>query len=238
MKDTQRQQLEQLERFADFGQLASGILHDLANPLTSMGLNLRMAQSADPKTQAGLLSRAVLATERMETLVRAARNQVRAQTELQEFSIADEIEQATELLAYKARKVGVHFNLDEVEIIRIVGNAYAFNRSISNLLSNAIEAYGPSDGDTLRVVRVSSSTDGEWIQVSVEDYGAGIPAELISRIFDPLVTTKRASGGSGMGLATVKSIIEHDFGGEIKVESTPGQGSRFVLRFPFRRADI
>lgn len=236
LKEAQREHVEQLEQFADFGRLASGILHDLANPLTSMGLNLRMAQSADPQTQATLLERAVHATERMETLVRTARNQVRVQSEPHEFSIADEIEQATELLAYKARKADVHFNLDEVENIRIIGNPYAFSRCLCNLIANAIEAYdNPAASDELRIVRLSASTDGQNVLVVVEDHGTGIPRELMHRIFEPLVTTKGPQGGSGMGLATAKAMIEREFSGTIKVESAPGDGSRFIVRFPFKR---
>jgi signal transduction histidine kinase len=238
LKEAQREHVEQLEQFADFGRLASGILHDLANPLTSMGLNLRMAQSADPETQASLLSRALVATERMETLVRAARNQVRSQAEPYEFSIADEIEQATELLAYKARKADVHFNLDEVENIRVIGNPYAFSRSVCNLITNAIEAYNNPEADEFRIVRISASANQDLALVTVEDRGVGIPPEVMSRIFEPLVTTKSASGGSGMGLATVKSIIERDFGGEIQVESKPGEGSRFTIRFPIKRRAV
>lgn len=238
LKEAQREHVEQLEQFADFGRLASGILHDLANPLTSMGLNLRMAQSADPETQSSLLNRAVVATERMETLVRAARNQVRAQTEPHEFSVADEIEQATELLAYKARKSDVHFNLEGVENIRVLGNPYAFNRTVCNLIANAIEAYNNPLADESRVVRVKTSTDSDHVLVTVEDRGVGIPPDLMARIFEPLVTTKGRTGGSGMGLSTAKSIIEREFAGEIRVESTPGEGSRFTIRFPIKRRAV
>jgi CheY-like chemotaxis protein len=100
-----------------------------------------------------------------------------------------------------------------------------------NLLVNAAQAIPVGAADR-NEIRVTLSTDPQgWAVASVRDTGAGIPPEIRGRLFDPFFTTKPVGEGSGLGLSISQGIVR-GLGGEITVESAPGQGSTFSLRLP------
>ena len=95
-----------------------------------------------------------------------------------------------------------------------------------NLLFNALQAV-----DDAGRIRLLTQAVGDEVVVRVEDDGCGMPPEVIERIFDPFFTTRPAGAGPGLGLALAYHIVRNH-GGVIGVESRPGHGSRFTLRFP------
>ncbi|HXY31147.1 MAG TPA: ATP-binding protein [Gemmatimonadaceae bacterium] len=115
---------------------------------------------------------------------------------------------------------------DDLPKVQVYGGEV--NQIWTNLLSNAIDALdGRGDGEiTLRTRR-----DGEWAVVEVEDNGAGIPEEIGMRVFDPFFTTKPPGKGTGLGLSISHSIVTRRHGGELRMESRPGQ-TRFTVRLP------
>jgi signal transduction histidine kinase len=94
------------------------------------------------------------------------------------------------------------------------------------LLTNALDAVEGRGS-----IKVSTALDGGRVCIEVADTGAGIPAELLVRIFDPFYTTKEAGKGSGLGLA-ISTTLAEALGGALTVESKPGGGSRFRLWLP------
>jgi two-component system sporulation sensor kinase A/two-component system, sporulation sensor kinase E len=96
-----------------------------------------------------------------------------------------------------------------------------------NLVKNGLEAM-PKGGRLI----LAGSTSKETLELSVEDTGEGIPADLLPRLFEPYVTTK--TKGMGLGLAIARRIVE-GHGGEIDVENRPGRGTRFVITIPLER---
>ena len=101
---------------------------------------------------------------------------------------------------------------------------------MSNLFENAVvHAFSEQHAGT---VRISALLDGEQVVLTVSDDGAGIAPENLSRIFDPFYTTRMGSGGSGLGLSIVFSLLSGLLGGTIDVESSLGQGTVFRLKIP------
>jgi two-component system, NtrC family, sensor kinase len=100
-----------------------------------------------------------------------------------------------------------------------------------NLLANALDALGP--GGVLRVAAdaARSEDDKATVRVTVHDTGAGIPAEMLPRVFDPFFITRAASGGTGLGLAIVRRIVR-DHGGSARLESAPERGTRVIVELP------
>jgi signal transduction histidine kinase len=96
-----------------------------------------------------------------------------------------------------------------------------------NLLTNAAQAIGDRGG----TIRVGAQIGDARVLLTVSDDGPGIPAAVLPRIFDPFFTTKDVGEGSGLGLSIVHGIIERH-GGQIDVESKPGQGTTFTISFP------
>jgi signal transduction histidine kinase len=74
--------------------------------------------------------------------------------------------------------------------------------------------------------------NGHFAEIHISDTGIGIPDEIKNRIFDPFFTTKKVGKGTGQGLAIVHNVIIEKHGGNIIVESSPGQGTTFILRLP------
>ena len=101
------------------------------------------------------------------------------------------------------------------------------NRAIQNVIINAIQACPEKSG----IVSVSCTAKDFYVDLRVEDNGAGIPANQLNKIFDPYFTTKQATSGTGLGLYITKKVVE-DHNGSIKVESTPGTGMVFTIRLP------
>jgi signal transduction histidine kinase len=95
-----------------------------------------------------------------------------------------------------------------------------------NLLLNAVQAM--PKGGTL-TLRGRNSEDGQWIRISIQDSGMGIPGEDMNKLFDPFFTTKE--GGVGLGLSITHRIIDQHHG-KIEVESTPGEGTLFTVWLP------
>jgi signal transduction histidine kinase len=236
LKEAQEIQLEQMTRFAEFGQLASGIMHDLANPLTSMSINLQMVKDQVPEDVRDTnkyMDQALQATKRMEELVQVARQQFQKKPETTPFILGDEIEQAVQLLQSKARPVHVSFDLMDIERIESVGSPLKFHRVVMNLLANAIEAYADSKvSDDQRLIRVTCHEDDGDAVIEIIDMAGGISGELLEKIFNPFFTTKKT--GSGIGLSTVKEILLKDFSATIDVTSTKGQ-TVFEIRLPIRK---
>lgn len=103
-----------------------------------------------------------------------------------------------------------------------------------NLVVNAVDAIAETrrEEDVPGRIRVRTRVVGAWGEIVVEDSGCGIPRALQQKIFEPFFTTKTVGQGSGQGLAIAYHIVTDKHGGELRVESEPGRGSRFIIRLP------
>ena len=145
-----------------------------------------------------------------------------------EVDLHEGIENTLTLLTnrYKER-VAVH--RDYGDIPKVVGYAGQLNQVFMNLLSNAGDAIEPGkEGNVWITTRMDGADD---VLISIRDDGKGIPKEVLDRIFDPFVTTKKVGEGTGLGLSITYGIVEQH-GGRIWAESEEGEGSTFFVRLP------
>ena len=232
LKEAQ-EEAQRSERLAALGQLSGGLAHELRNPLavikgSAETLSRRVANS-DPVTTelAGYISSEV---NRMNSLV----------TRFLDFARPHELEARAEAIppllerALKAArdrwpdsKVAVECkfapNLPQVTL-----DAELIERVFTNLALNAYEAMGAAGGK-LRVTAVAASDRKRGVEITFEDTGRGIPADLRRQIFNPFFTTKET--GVGLGLSIVSKIID-DHRGSIRVTSEPGKGACFSVFLP------
>lgn len=114
----------------------------------------------------------------------------------------------------------------------VVMNRNEMEQAMINLLRNAVDALVPSrEGETPRIT-IRTVLDGSWACVEIEDNGCGMTPEVRRRLFEPFYTTKKVGVGTGLGMAVAYAVVVKKHHGGIKVDSTPGRGSKISVRLP------
>jgi len=225
-------ELQDKERLASLGLLAAGVAHEVNTPLTGISSYAQLLLSEipedDPKHR--LLKKMEQQTFRASNLVNNLLDLIANRPRLREVVSVPEIVTSTvalhdDLLASKHVRVHV----DDLPQLSVRGNLHDLQQVLTNLILNARDAV--SDGGNIWITAVE---DESRVMIRVRDDGKGIAADMLGRIFEPLVTTKRGQGGTGLGLAISRRIVA-SCDGEITVASTPGQGAVFSISLPLAK---
>ncbi len=227
-KDVQTK-LAQSERLAAVGELAAGVAHEINNPInTIINCAQLIRDGDDPLTNCVVIQEE---GQRITDIVRdlsqfARDDRQRAQPAL----VADAIERTVRLVGESWRRHGIVTCVDvPPDLPAVVARPQQLQQVLLNLLINAKDAllFGARDD---RRVWLSAAVHGNGVAITVRDNGPGVPPELVNRVFQPFVTTKRARGGTGLGLSVGKSIVE-SCGGTIELRPSPG-GAEFRVWLP------
>ncbi len=224
-----RNQLIQAEKLASIGTLASGIAHEINNPLyTITGLSEHLHDETRPEVIREYLDEIITASQRIAGIVRglnAFARHPQAQN-IGDIDLNHTLDEAVKM----ARRATV---LDQVEVVTeygavppIRGKADELLQVFVNLVTNAVQAMEGKGTLTL-----STARDDGFVQATIQDSGPGIPHNNLTRIFDPFFTTKDQGKGTGLGLHIVRDIVTN-YGGQITAESTLGQGATFTVKLP------
>jgi len=228
--------LDEVYRFAEFGRLSAGIFHDLINPLMAVNLNLAQVEVRDKIKQPALeqsLNRARKAAGRLEDFVLVLRKQLKTSGSKSYFAPAAEIKQVLQIINHRLLKNNLSVNFNGPETLKTYGDALRFSQIILNLLSNAIEAYKTLPIRERRPILIRLTTRQKYFILNLKDYGTGIKPENLKKIFEPFFSTKTQTDSSlGIGLSSVKKIVEVDFRGRLKVKSAYNHGTEFTLIIP------
>src|SRR5438477_8895157 len=230
------QQLAQKERLASLGQASAEFVHDLGNPLTIVWGYVQLLAKRLENSEEDESASSVKELKIIEQHVRTCRElltmwqgygNVEA-SPARAVSVSATLREILKGLASVADQKGIAFRVTICEDpCVLLGDALQLNRAIQNVLINAIQACPEKSG----IVTVSCTQKDFYVDLRVEDNGAGIPAAQLTKVFDPYFTTKQAASGTGLGLYITKKVIE-DHNGSIKVESAPGVGTIFTIRLP------
>jgi len=222
------QQVLQSEKLASLGSLTAGIAHELNSPLTTISVDAESLKSAVGEGDRAKVKRILEAVDRIRVLARDLTTYARFDPEVREWvDLNNLIRQALIILHYEVRKGNFELRLKlSQEHPRVFGNASNLEQVVINLILNSIHAMHGRKG---KIEVVTSILPEGMIELKVEDEGVGIPTEDLGRIFDPFFSTK--DGGTGLGLSNVIRVVD-EHKGQIKVESTPGKGTTFLVRFP------
>ncbi|MCX5759397.1 MAG: ATP-binding protein [Candidatus Hydrogenedentes bacterium] len=233
-KETVETNLRQAQRLSAIGTLAAGVAHDIRNPLNSIKL-----LSSHAMDQLGGVSDAAPAVKQLQT-IRSEVNRLQdivsgflslakeGELRVEPYRIDAVLEECARLIRKDAEARGIRLitELRAGDLVLVI-DPKQLKRAILNVLINAMDAC-PQGGR----VRLFSRVMEKHCEVEVRDDGAGIPKEVVERVFDPYFTTKAT--GTGLGLSITRGIVE-EHGGTIALSSLPEQGCQVVMTFPIQR---
>ncbi|HZS36873.1 MAG TPA: PAS domain S-box protein [Polyangia bacterium] len=228
-------ELQKAERLALMGTLAAGVAHEINNPLAYVLASVDLLEARDAGADISLgLKRVREGAERVRSIVNDLKTFARGGTvERRDLVDVGRVMDSAINLAWNEIKHRAKLTKSYGTGHTVMGDEARLGQVFLNLLVNAAQSIPEGDGQSHEIhVSTSQLTDGR-VEVVVRDDGAGIPAELIGRIFDPFVTSKPVGVGTGLGLWICHGIITA-LNGEIAVESPleSGRGSRFRVLLP------
>ncbi|MGD9031778.1 MAG: PAS domain S-box protein [Desulfobacteraceae bacterium] len=239
------QQLIQASKMTTLGEMATGVAHELNQPLSVI------------KTASSFLSKKVkknedIKDEILETLTEEIESHVDRASKIinhmREFGRKSEVNkervQVNETLDRAHEIFSQQLKLREIEVIKdyeenlplILADSNRLEQVFINLLINARDAIeeksngmGYKNGE--KEIFLKTSSLGKMVKIEVRDTGKGIPQSILDKIFEPFFTTKKVGKGTGLGLSISYGIVQ-DYDGTIKVETQEGKGSNFIILFP------
>ncbi len=258
----QQQQMQnalvQVEKLAALGGLVAGVAHEVNTPI---GVLLSAATHLSAETQkthrayqAGELSEEGLSdyfataaqatqlmalnSQRAADLIQSFKQVAVDQTggERRVFGVASYIEEVLLSLRPHLKKSPIQIHVDCPPELTMDSLPGAFSQVLTNLLMNALtHAFAPEQAGN---VVIAVAEEGQHICLTFSDDGKGIAPELHARVFEPFFTTRRANGGSGLGLHIVHSIVTQSLKGTLAFDSQVGEGTIFTLHLPRSLSDV
>nr|WP_232530265.1 MULTISPECIES: ATP-binding protein [Rosistilla] len=228
-------QLQQSQALASLGELTGTATHEFNNVLMTILNYAKLGiRHKDEATRDKALTKILAAAERAakisQTILATARNR---SDDFEPTDLASIIEDSLMLLERELRqyRVSVETDLQDVPAARANGNQ--IQRVLLNLVINARQAM--PEGGTISI-GLKTNAEANEVLLTVRDSGSGIPQDQLPNIFEPFFSTKSGpdasgKGGTGLGLSACRDIIQ-EHGGRIRVESTVGRGTAFIIRLP------
>jgi signal transduction histidine kinase len=230
--------LRQSEKLASVGQLAAGLAHEIGTPLNIIGGRAEFLLSR-PRSHKEIGDNLQIIRSQIDRIAGIVRQLLefsrRREPAFRNVELLTLVRKVIGLLEHKIREKNVNIVIEVDETLpSIAADPDQMQQVFLNLLLNSLHAL--QAGGTIKIsaaIASSGSANGKERKLSIEfeDNGAGIPAEHLSQVFDPFFTTKDVGEGTGLGLSVSYGIIK-GHSGEIRVDSNPGQFTRFTIFLP------
>ncbi len=237
---TIQSQLIQSAKLASIGELASGVAHELNQPIMYIRNNAQLLamdhkKGFETESVHELLNYIESGTERMMGIINHLRTFARqSDTDRYPVSLKEIIENSLILLNEQLRVNDIEISKNyDADLPRVLGNQIQLEQVFINLLTNARDALLGKPGSTIKIeTAYQKQQDGTGrVVASISDNGIGIASDKISKIFDPFFTTKEHGIGTGLGLSISYGIIRNHKG-QVNVTSVEGEGARFDVNLP------
>ena len=220
------------EKLATVGEIASGVAHEVNNPLAAIRMEAEMlgrtTQDADASAAASTVVREVDRAARIvRSLLRLARRADTTPTRIQINELVRDVAEIRQRVL-RADNIEVRTRMDQ-GAEAVLGLGQELQQVVINLVTNAEHAVrGRPDA----VIELATEARADWVRLTVEDSGPGVPAEVRGRVFDPFFTTKSPDEGSGLGLSICQRVVA-EVGGRIWIEDSEKLGgAKFVVELP------
>lgn len=232
------------ERLAALGQMASGIAHEINNPLASIagcseGLLARVKKGrCDLSLFESYLSIIQEEVFRCKNITTAMLSFVRKTTyEKKDINLVETLDRTIEIIGFQGRMKNIEVVKKHQEPMPLIrGNEGELRQVLLVVIINALDAMQDKGTLTVETGVISSLPQSEgasegYAVIRICDTGTGIPPEIIERIFDPFFTTKSDKGGTGLGLSIARKIVTNH-NGRIEASPSPGRGTTFTITLP------
>lgn len=251
LQQTQQQLITQ-EKMASLGGLVAGVAHEINTPLGICVTATSHLQSEQQQLAAAFASRTMqqsqferfmqqladglkilqVNTQRAADLVSSFKQvSVDQSTDsYREFELYQYLQDVMLSLRSRLKQQHCQLQLQCPNPLPLYSDPGALAQVLTNLVINAL-IHG-LDGQTAAEIRIEVTADDDWIQLNFGDNGRGMTSEQLRQLFDPFFTTKRNQGGSGLGAHIVYNLVTVRLQGSINVQSAPGQGLHYQIRFP------
>lgn len=237
-REEMQRQLYQSSKLASIGELSAGVAHEINNPLNGI-INfaqlLKDEETPRSEFERQMIDGIIDEGGRIAQIVRGLLTFARADThELKQVHFAESIKTSIALFGHQFEKDGITVKIDlDPDLPLVKADASRLRQVVLNLISNAYHALkakqvDPNEGKLFRITARRAGKNGELVRIEFYDNGVGIKRKDLGKVFDPFFTTRRETGGTGLGLSVSFGIIR-DFGGTIKVESEEGKFTRFII---------
>ncbi len=237
-REEMQRQLYESSKLASVGELSAGVAHEINNPLNGI-INfaqlLKDEETPRSEFEQQMIDGIIDEGERIAKIVRGLLTFASANThELTQVHFADSIKTSIALFGRQFEKDDITVEIDlEADLPLVRADGSRLRQVVVNLISNAHHALKAKPSDTVerKLFRISArraGKDGKLVRVEFYDNGVGIKREDLNKVFDPFFTTRRETGGTGLGLSVSFGIVR-DFGGTITVESEAGKFTRFII---------
>ncbi|PRQ09194.1 protein kinase domain-containing protein [Enhygromyxa salina] len=232
-------QVREHQRLESVGTLASGVAHEINNPIQGIMnyADLIQASSSDA-VMIEFATEIIYESNRVASIIRnlLAFSRQHADDAVDSVALGEVIDATLSLVRSLLRGDYITVEVEITPDLPLVRcRAQHIQQVVMNLITNARDAlnerYGAHDIRKRIDIRVERAQRPGWVRVSISDTADGIPEDVLPRIFDPFFTTKDRSQGTGLGLAVSHGIIK-DHGGELLVETKIGEGTRFLVELP------
>ncbi|QNF16721.1 PAS domain-containing protein [Aeromonas jandaei] len=250
-----QQTLVESEKMASLGSLVAGVAHEINTPIgiSVTASSYLQERVADFKShiESKQLSRSYLNefTVNLDESMQLLQGNLRRASELiasfkqvavdqssearYNFSLADNLHQVVVSLGHKLKKAQCEVDIQCDPKLSIFSFPGSFTQIYSNLILNSIN-HGFDNWDKPKKITIKVEQQGEELLIDYSDNGRGIPPEILPRIFDPFVTSKRGQGGSGLGTHIIYNLVVQLLRGRIHCASEPGNGAEFHIRLPIQ----
>jgi signal transduction histidine kinase len=228
---------DERRQYAELAELAGSFIHEIKNHLSTLGLNLQLLAEdyQDPQNQRErrALDRAQRLQDECQRLVEVSNDFLRfariKELDFQPTSLSAVVEELLDFFEPTARQANIDIKCYlPADLPRVSLDRELFKQALLNLLLNALQAM-PSGGHITIQAKLEIRNSKPEIELCIIDTGKGMSPEVVAKAFKPFFSTR--SGGSGLGLATARKIVEAH-GGTIELESAEGRGTKFTIHLP------
>ena len=217
------------DRLATVGKLASGVAHEVGNPLSGIlgYLSVIRMRQPDNAELLDLVARIEHEVQRIDQIVRGLLELGRpSRGKAQPIDVRPVIDSCVKLLGASRDFEGVRVEVEGPSSLWLLAESGPLSQVLVNLLLNAAQAMAGKGRIVVRAEQAGASG-----RVVIEDEGPGLSAQVKARLFEPFFTTKEAGKGTGLGLAVSRHLLSQ-FEGQLEVGDRPGGGARFTIALP------